>query len=41
MFAYNRGKRRLRDFESRVLRIILVSKRDEVTGEWRIHGTTQ
>ena len=26
-------------FESRVLRIIFVSKRDEVTGEWRkIHN---
>jgi hypothetical protein len=28
-------KRRLRVFENRVLRVIVGSKRDEVTGEWR------
>ena len=31
-----REERRLRLFENRVLRRILGSKRDEVTGEWRI-----
>jgi hypothetical protein len=30
-----REERRLRVFENRVLRRIFVSKRDEVTGEWR------
>jgi hypothetical protein len=30
-----REKRRLRVFESRVLRGVVGSKRDEVTGEWR------
>jgi len=30
-----REERRLREFESRVLRRIFGSKRDEVTGEWR------
>ena len=30
-----RDERRLRVFENRVLRGIFVSKRDEVTGEWR------
>jgi len=30
-----REKRRLRVFESRVLRRIFAPKRDEVTGEWR------
>jgi len=30
-----RGERRMRVFESRVLRRIFGSKRDEVTGEWR------
>jgi hypothetical protein len=30
-----REERRLRVFESRVLRRIFGSKRDEVTGEWR------
>jgi hypothetical protein len=35
MVAHIEGKRRLRDFESRVLRRILGSKRDEVTGDWR------
>ena len=30
-----REERRLRAFESRVLRRIFVPKRDEVTGEWR------
>jgi hypothetical protein len=30
-----REERRLRVFENRVLRGILGSKRDEVTGEWR------
>jgi hypothetical protein len=30
-----REERRLRVFEIRVLREIFVSKRDEVTGEWR------
>ena len=30
-----RDERRLRVFENRVLRRIFVSKRDEVTGEWR------
>jgi hypothetical protein len=30
-----REKRGLRVFENRVLRRIFVSKRDEVTGEWR------
>ena len=30
-----REERRLRFFENRVLRRIFVSKRDEVTGEWR------
>jgi len=34
-----REERRLRVFESRVLRRIFGSKRDEVTGEWRkIHN---
>ena len=32
-----REVRRLRLFENRVLRRILEPKRDEVTGEWRIH----
>ena len=30
-----REERRLRVFESRVLRIVLGPKRDKVTGEWR------
>ena len=30
-----REERRLRVFENRVLRKILGSKRDEITGEWR------
>jgi hypothetical protein len=30
-----REKRRLRVFENGVLKKVLVSKRDEVTGEWR------
>jgi hypothetical protein len=30
-----REERRLRVFENRVLRRLFVSKRDEVTGEWR------
>ena len=30
-----REERRLRVFENKVLRRIFVSKRDEVTGEWR------
>jgi hypothetical protein len=30
-----REEHRLRVFENRVLRIIFVPKRDEVTGEWR------
>jgi hypothetical protein len=30
-----REERRLRVFENRVLRRIFVSKRDEITGEWR------
>ena len=30
-----REERRLRVFENRVLRSVFVSKRDEVTGEWR------
>ena len=30
-----REKRRLREFENRVLRRVFGSKRDEVTGEWR------
>jgi hypothetical protein len=30
-----REKRRLREFENRVLRKIFGPKRDEVTGEWR------
>jgi len=30
-----REARRLKVFENRVLRRIFVSKRDEVTGEWR------
>jgi len=31
-----REERRLRVFENRVLRIVFGSKRNEVTGEWRI-----
>ena len=30
-----RDERRLRVFENRVLRRVIVPKRDEVTGEWR------
>ena len=30
-----REERRLRVFENRVLRTVIGSKRDEVTGEWR------
>jgi hypothetical protein len=32
---HNGGETRFRVFENRVLRRIFVSKRDEVTGEWR------
>jgi hypothetical protein len=35
LVAHRREERRLRVFENRVLRRIFVSKRDEVTGEWR------
>jgi hypothetical protein len=36
MFSINlREERRLRAFESRMLRRIFEPKRDEVTGEWR------
>ena len=35
MVAHIEGKRRMSESESRVLRRILGSKREEVTGEWR------
>jgi hypothetical protein len=33
-----REERRLRVFENKVLRRIFGPKRDEVTGEWRVHN---
>ena len=35
MVCHYREERRLRVFENRVLRRLVGSKRDEVTGEWR------